>query len=86
MPNEAQNILEKAQRRTPTSGANRTIAVRGDDGHANMSNMPFLPPSLQWRGRNSLTTRQFLAERNARVASKRKHVEISMESPTIEDQ
>ena len=51
-----------------------------------MSNMPFLHLGLQWRGKSSITSRQFLTERDARVASKGKHREASMESPTIEDQ
>ena len=51
-----------------------------------MSNMPFLPPSLQWKAKNSITTRQLLVERDSRVASKGKHVEASMESPTTGDQ
>ena len=46
-----------------------------------MSNMPFLPLGLQWKGRSSITSRQFLAERDARIANKR-----SMESHTIGDQ
>ena len=51
-----------------------------------MSNMPFLPPSLQWRGRSFVTSMQFLIERDARVASMGKHGEASMESPTTRDQ
>ena len=84
MPNEAQNRLG-AHRRTSTLGANRRIAARGDGGHSDMSNMPFLPLCLQWRGRSSVTTRQLLVERNARVISKGKHVEASMELPTTRD-
>ena len=85
MPNEAQNILEEAHRRTLTSGANRRIATKGDGEHVDMSNMPFLSPGLQWRGRNFITTRQLLAARNAKVVSKGKHVEASMELPTTRD-
>ena len=47
-----------------------------------MSNMPFQPLGLQWRGRTSITTRQLLAKRDARVASKGKHGEASIKSPT----
>ena len=72
MPNEAQNILEKAHRRK-TSGANRRITTRGDSGPVDMSNMTFLPPTLQWRGKSSITSRQFVAKRDARATSKGKH-------------
>ena len=61
MPNEAQNKLKEAHRRTSTSGANKRMVARGDGVHVDMSNMPFLPPGLQWRGRSSVTTRQLLA-------------------------
>ena len=72
LPNEAQNRSKKNHRRT-TSGASRRIAARGDGGPVDMSNMPFLPLGLQWRGRSSITSRQFPAKRDARVASKGKH-------------
>ena len=72
IPNKDQNISKKAHRRT-TSGAIRRITARGDSGPIDMSNMPFLPPSLQWKGRSSITSRQFLAKRDARVASKGKY-------------
>ena len=85
MPNEAQNKSKKAHRRT-TSGASRRIVARSDGGTVDISNMTFLPPSLQWRGRSSITSRQFLVERDARVASKGKHGEASMESHTTGDQ
>ena len=50
-----------------------------------MSNIPFLPPGLQWKGRSFITTRKLLVERNAIVASKGKHVEARMEPPTTGD-
>ena len=51
-----------------------------------MSNTPFLPPGLQWKGRSFVTIRQLLAEKDGRVASKGKHVEVSIKSPTTGDQ
>ena len=65
-------IDKRAHIRT-TSGASIRITARGDGGPVDMFNMPFLPPGLQWRGRRSITSRQFLAERDYRVASKGKH-------------
>ena len=82
MSNEVQNILEKTHRRISTSGANRRIAARGDGGNVDMSNWPFQPLGLQWRGRSFIITRQLLAKRDARVASKGKHEEASMKPPT----
>ena len=73
MPNESQNKLKKTHRRTSTLGANRRIAARDDGGNVDMSNMPFQPPGLQWRGRSSVTIRQLLAKRDVRVGSKGKH-------------
>ena len=70
MSNEAQNRLQKTHRRTSTSSGNRRIAIRGDSGNVDMSNMPFQPPVLQWKGRSSITTRQLLAENDAKVSSK----------------
>ena len=46
MPNEAQDISEKARRRTTTSGASRRITAIGDGGPIDMSNMPFIPHGL----------------------------------------
>ena len=86
MRNEAKNRSEKAHKRTTTLSANRRIANKGDGGPVDMSNMPFLPYGLQWRGKSSVTSRQFLVERDARVASKGKHGEASMESSTTGDQ
>ena len=63
----------------------RRIDAKGDRGHVDMSNMPFIPPILQWRGSSSVTIRQLPVERNVRLASKGKHGETSMES-SIEDQ
>ena len=40
--------------------------------NVDMSNMPFIPLGLQWRGSNSVTTRKLLVERDVRIASKGK--------------
>ena len=32
-----------------------------------MSNMPFAPPGLQWRGRDCITTRKLIVERDSIV-------------------
>ena len=85
MPNEAQNRSKKAHRRT-TSGASRRIVARGDGGPVDMPNMPLLPLGLQWKGKSSITSRQFPVERDARVANKGNRGEASMESPTTGDQ
>ena len=48
-----------------------------------MTNMPFIPPGLQWRGRSFITPRQLLEERDVRVPRKGKHGEANMESPSM---